>query len=440
MSWLAPYALMQSLEAYVSAIGQSTVGPLFHDAMEAKSLRAQVRRLVSSSQDASERLRNSQSEAAETKALREQNQTLQKENREIGRLRNQVQLLRLDVTEISNLREQVQQLQRDALAKVERVRTVTDNKFAQDFRAIVAMIKSLSRLVCPSDDVNIFTILDSGILLSDVPVSHWNTRARKKSFIEAWAWSVLIEIVFMTPFAIFHDDGDRICELWSKMFDAENSRYWPTASTQAESWRCSTIEHLVVTATRAAITRGEGEQSSKPLDEGATHGVQRSVLLSRARVAKIIRARLSELAPGSDLSQIQKIVDKAFTLALEMSLQRSRLRVTHPAVGATFNKQQMLPMPDRSGKDIEDGTVAFVVNPGLVKWGDAEGRNLECRYDIIASLVQLKPFADVETMANEHEQAIIKVEPTFIKPEPEDEVANFSQQSWDEYAGVNMQG
>jgi hypothetical protein len=395
---------------------------MFQDAMETRDLRAQVRRLQG-------KVPNSQRDTAETKALREQNQTLQKENREIGRLRHQTQLLRHDVTEISDLRKQVQQLQRDALAKVDKVRVVPDNQFAQDFCAIVAMIKSLSRSICPSEDVDIFKILDSGILLSDVPISRWNTRARKKSFIEAWAWSVLIEMIFMTPFAIFHDGGDEISELWSKMFDAENGRYWPTASPQAESWRCSTMEHLVATATRAAITRGEEEQSSKPLDEGATHGVQRSVLLSRARVSETIRARLSKLAPGADFSQVQKIVDRAFTLALEMSLQRSRLQVTYPAVGATLNKQQMIPMPDRSGQDIDDGTVAFVVNPGLAKWGDAEGRNLECRYDIIASLVQIEPFADIETMVNKPHQIAVKVEPTFIKPEPEDEDANFKNKS-----------
>jgi hypothetical protein len=412
----------------------SIVNSLLEDAMATKDLRAEVSKLqknVSDLQRTKDSLRNSQRETAETKDLREQNQKLKKENQEVGRLRNQVQLLGLDAKNAINLRGQVQQLQRDALAKVEKVRAIPDNEFAQDFRTIVAMIKSLSRSVCPSNEVNIFLILDAGILLSEVPVERWDTRARKKCFIEAWLWSVLIELVFMTPFAIFSDDGDRISDVWSKMFDGEDARYWPTPSTQAESWRRATIEQMVALVGRTTITRGEDELSSLPLDKDATSGLQRNVLLARARVAEIITSRLSKLSPGTDISQVQKLIDRAFTLALEMSLQRSRLQVAHPAVGAIFNKQHMSPIPDRSGKDIEEGTVAFVVNPGMVKWGDAEGRNLECRYDIVASLVQLSPFTStIVDGVSEPEQVIVKVEPAVIKHEPKETIGTFKGEPW----------
>jgi hypothetical protein len=410
------------------------VNSLLEDAMAVKDWRAQASKLqknVSDSQHTRDNLRNSQRAVAEMKDLREQNQKLKKENQEVGRLRDQVQLLGLDAETTSNLREQVQQLQRDALAKVDKVRAVPDNEFAQDFRSIVAMIKSLSRSVCPSNEVNIFSILDAGILLSDVPVELWDTRARKKCFIEAWLWSVLIEMVFMTPFAIFYDDGDRISDVWSMMFDGEDSRYWPTPSTQAETWRRATIEHMVALAGRTTITRGEDELSSQPLDKGATSGLQRNVLLARARVAEIIISRLVKLSPETDISQVQKLIDRAFALALEMSLQRSRLQVAYPAVGAVFNKEHMSPIPDRSGKDIEDGTVAFVVNPGLVKWGDAEGRNLELRYDIVASLVQLSPFTTtIQTGVSEPEQVISKVEPALIKDEAKERAGTFKDEPW----------
>jgi hypothetical protein len=403
----------------------SLVNSLLQDATETKDLRAQVQQLHGKVSDLQEVVRTSQRETTEMKAQREQNQTLQ--NQEVSKLRNQMLLLRHNAKEANNLRAQVQQLQRDALAKVEKVRTVPDNEFAQNFRAIVTAVKSLSRSVFPSNEVNIFGILNSGILLSDVPVDRWNTRARKKCFIEAWLWSVLIELVFLTPFAIFHDDGDRISDLWSKMFDAEDSRYWPTPSPQAESWRHATMEQMVVLAGRKTITRGKDEQSSQPLDKSTTTGLQQSVLLSRASVEEIIGSRLLQLAPAADLSQVQNLVDKAFTLALEMSLQRSRLQVTYPAVGANLNKQHMSTIPDRSGKDIEDGTVAFVVNPGLAKWGDAEGRNLEYRYDIVASLVQLSPFTSIETTASKPEQVMVKVEHTRVKLEPEDEISTKDQ-------------
>jgi hypothetical protein len=47
-----------------------------------------------------------------------------------------------------------------------------------------------------------------------------------------------------------------------------------------------------------------------------------------------------------------------------------------------------------------DGTVAFVVSLRLTKWGDAEGRQLDCRYDIVPSLVHLQPFIKTEKTNN----------------------------------------
>jgi hypothetical protein len=50
----------------------------------------------------------------------------------------------------------------------------------------------------------------------------------------------------------------------------------------------------------------------------------------------------------------------------------------------------MTSVPDRDCEDIEGGFVAFVVNPGLTKWGDARGLHLDQRNDIVPSLVQLE--------------------------------------------------
>lgn len=46
-------------------------------------------------------------------------------------------------------------------------------------------------------------------------------------------------------------------------------------------------------------------------------------------------------------------------------------------------------MPDLDGDDIDDGVVAFIVKPGLRKWGNAHGKMLDQYYDIVPSLVQL---------------------------------------------------
>jgi len=57
-------------------------------------------------------------------------------------------------------------------------------------------------------------------------------------------------------------------------------------------------------------------------------------------------------------------------------------------------------LPGFEGDDVDSGKVAFVVNPGLTKWGDTHGKKFDCRYDIVPALVQL------ETSSRENESGI----------------------------------
>lgn len=98
--------------------------------------------------------------------------------------------------------------------------------------------------------------------------------------------------------------------------------------------------------------------------------------------------------------QISVTINKAFALALQLSTQRCRLQLTYPLVGAEFHKHSMESMPDPDGEDIENGNVAFIAHPGLTKWGDAHGKNLDHRFDIVSSLVQLEAPEPGNTMGN----------------------------------------
>jgi hypothetical protein len=371
---------------------------------------------AATTEDVKVRLRNQQKLNTDLKTLRDQVDVLSKENRGLS---NQPKASPQEREELSDLREQVQNLQRDALAKVDKVQAIPDSQFAQDFRAIIGLVKSTSRSIRPPEDVFLFGVLNAGILLTDVPTHRWNTRAQKKCLIEAWVWSVLVEMVFRTPFAIFNCQGDSLSDLWSKMFDVQHSLDWPTPSLRCESWRVSTMEQLVEAAGRTVITHGEDRESGQ-LSEDADRDLQKCVIRSRALVKDTIESKLSALSPGINVSHIQNIVDKAFTLALEMSLQRSRLKVTFPTIGTSFNKGRMTPIPDRGGRDIEEGTVAFIVNPGLAKWGDAEGRNMDCRYDIVVALVQVEASGGNEAACSQDEPIFIKVDQVRMKPEPKE--------------------
>ena len=46
--------------------------------------------------------------------------------------------------------------------------------------------------------------------------------------------------------------------------------------------------------------------------------------------------------------------------------------------------------PDDDDDSTENGIVTFVLNPGLTKWGDAYGKNLDQHCDIVKSTVKLE--------------------------------------------------
>jgi hypothetical protein len=171
------------------------------------------------------------------------------------------------------------------------------------------------------------------------------------------------------------------------MFGENHHHAWPQPSLECETWRCKTMEQLISLAGRDTITSG--------ISEPQPEGVKVSVLNNRLIVTTIIEGHFTMKSPECDRRPFRQLVDKAFGLAMQMSLQRPRLQVPYPAVGAMFNRREMssLPGPDKEDDDepMGDEVVAFVIDPGLTKWGDAHGENFGERYDIVPSLVHLEP-------------------------------------------------
>ncbi|KAF9700166.1 hypothetical protein EKO04_001345 [Ascochyta lentis] len=287
------------------------------------------------------------------------------------------------------LRHQVRELQKEMLARVEKTQAISDEQFAQEFRALSANVKSLSRSVRPTQDINIFHVLDSGVLFLDTKQRHWKIRTNQKYYIEVWIWSALLEMVFETPFSVYGGDANGV---WGNNWEAlygdshEGGLPYPTASS--ESYRCTVVGELARLTGRETIIQGQGDAHLHNM-RGARR-LATGVLECRNEVANVIGRKLATISSTVDVSQIPTIIDRAFALALDMSLQKCRLQLTYPAIGAVFKENSMSPMPDLDGEDVDDGVVAFIVNPGLTKWGDAHGKMLDQRYDIVPSLVQLQ--------------------------------------------------
>ncbi|KAF1911225.1 hypothetical protein BDU57DRAFT_525007 [Ampelomyces quisqualis] len=310
--------------------------------------------------------------------------------------------LAMDSLEAGNLRNQVRVLQKEMLARVEKCDAIPDEQFAQDFRNLVASIKTLSRTMKFAEKIDLVGILETPLMLCDVDKKHWEGRARKKCMIEAWIWSVLLESIFGSPFGILGIAATNLQEVWYGLFGAGDFHDWPTPSPLCETWRCTTMESIYGgVAVRDIVEQGLAKK------EGELTIIEESILKTRHLVSKVIETRLKIISPDNAFKHVPSIVDKAFALAGQISTQRARLQIAYPGVGSKFDKQFMTPRSDANCKDLEDGSVAFIVNPGLIKWGDAHGKNLEHRYDIVPALVQLEGVDEiqVQTGIRENESA-----------------------------------
>jgi hypothetical protein len=112
-------------------------------------------------------------------------------------------------------------------------------------------------------------------------------------------------------------------------------------------------------------------------------------------IIRFIESGLALITPSVDSNRVNRIVDKAFALAMQMSLQRSRLQVTFPRIGSAFNKAEMSPVADNEDDDVQYEYVALVVAPGLTKWGNSHGKNLDDRFDIVHAMVQLEVPSEI---------------------------------------------
>lgn len=286
-----------------------------------------------------------------------------------------------DATEAGMLRQQVQMLQQELLTREEKSKAISDEQLSQDFRKLSTQIKSLSRLIRLSEELDIVATLGTCILTKGVPHHRWNSRVGTKLFIEAWIWSMLIEMVFRDPFTIFGSERKTIVNLWCSMFEAQHFHGWPRPSPASETWRQTTMTRLAAIIDKEIITHGKTKNQYVYLEQ--------QVVEARVNTIGLLETRLARITSNVDSSQVYQIVNTAFTLAMNMSLQRSRLQITFPRIGDDFCKTSMRSLPTDNGEDDDEGHVAFTANPGLTKWGDVHGKVFDQRFDIVPALVQL---------------------------------------------------
>jgi hypothetical protein len=288
---------------------------------------------------------------------------------------------------LHNAQEQLRNLQAEMLSRVENIPTVLDEHLSKEFYSLVAGVILLGRSIRTSTSMDISEMLKPRGFLVGVPGRHWEPRAARKLYIEAWIWSVLVEEIFDSPLSIFGELGYGLGEHWMKMFGDGHVGGWPCPSGSSETWRHVTTERLLELGGRDTFTKGLAELEEM-MNKGDL-GFASHVYNQRKNVVHVLGDQLSALSATADLMQIPKIVNKASCLALDMLMSRSRVQITYSRVGIRFDEKHMS-VHDAADENPDKGIVAFFVRPGLTKWGDAHGRNFDESLSIVPCEVQLE--------------------------------------------------
>lgn len=93
------------------------------------------------------------------------------------------------------LRDQVQMLQKKLLTKEKNIAAISEEQFASGFIRLVSQTKTISRMLRPHQGADVLEALGSCIMASGVAPHLWSGWAGIESFIEAWVWSIPMQIV-----------------------------------------------------------------------------------------------------------------------------------------------------------------------------------------------------------------------------------------------------
>jgi len=141
----------------------------------------------------------------------------------------------------------------------------------------------------------------------------------------------------------------------------ESADAYPVASEQSEKWRNATVIHL-------ASKVGKNPEKASVIVTTIQEQLE-DRLCSILGVASL---------KASDRDSLTKIVADSCEFAVLLGQQRCRLRFYVPEAGvhfdATDNKEKLETI---GTEEIQFGKVGFVSAPGLRKWGNGYGQNLD---------------------------------------------------------------
>ncbi|KAF2867013.1 hypothetical protein BDV95DRAFT_611295 [Massariosphaeria phaeospora] len=267
-----------------------------------------------------------------------------------------------------------------------------DDAMLAIWQGVERAMSSLSRNFTISYDKNIAKDLGSYALVRGVPNLYWNTEDRKRMLVESAIWSILLETVFDTPFAIFGDAASATKIGWT----TPHGPQWPFPTKDSEKARQQYTRKLLEHAF-------ERKDLSGPI--GRSHTAFRVSVINRIKACSTLLGPAASLHRRIDpkVSAIENLVHHACYLALQMALAAPRLRVECPRPGDPYVEPQGSHHPTmdkiQECAHIKEGQVSFIVRPGLSRYGNMSGTDLNKHtllskaesVHIIRSLVCISP-------------------------------------------------
>jgi len=221
--------------------------------------------------------------------------------------------------------------------------------------------------------------------------------------LQSFLWGMVIDLIFKSPFSVFGTYGERLAETWSLLFshgksrgyisicfeyqltlclggslsDNRASRLVPDPESSAEKWRYTTIERLQ--------TALKNKQSTQESDRQIRQSYQENVL----NLEQSISTWLAQMGAFIEMEKIQDIVKTACEFALIIAVERCRVQLYAPSPGEDMKSGAEGILDATPGYAAVDQrrTVQFIVEPGLVKNGNARGGALQSRVFLSRAVV-----------------------------------------------------
>ena len=275
---------------------------------------------------------------------------------------------------VGMLQNEVRRLRWEKDPEGEQMRT--DGRFQSLFRELSSHIHDLVTAVVAKPDANpyIDAIL-TATLVAPVNKEFWQQYDLGSYLLTAFTWSVLLDIVFASPFSPFlSTQGDYCGRFWRRLFGSQHDETcananppcrsydhaWPVPSEASERWKASTFEALTVdpTGPENTVTRKE-------------------------EVGNRILGALDAVVRGSSTDRVimgitKRTIIKAFELAEQIGMQWERVQFWVPQIGDQYpgdggqGRARRLRLVINGG--LTEGRVSAIISPGLIRWGFGESR------------------------------------------------------------------